>query len=104
MPGDQLEPEEDTTNNGQKRPNALGLGPRKKAYVLLLNTYHKISRSKCTLCFRCFTDPLVHHGRHFGRTVHAMCNFYTLINNGITRIIEQEESDDDISLTLECVI
>lgn len=28
------------------------------------------------------TDPLVHHGRHFCRTVHALCNVQALLNNG----------------------
>ncbi|KAF8834204.1 hypothetical protein BDN67DRAFT_915407 [Paxillus ammoniavirescens] len=28
-------------------------------------------------------DPLVHHGRHFGRAVHAFCNVQTLITNGL---------------------
>ncbi|KAF9238704.1 hypothetical protein BU15DRAFT_88319 [Melanogaster broomeanus] len=28
-------------------------------------------------------DPLVHHGRHFGRAVHAFCNVQTLIVNGL---------------------
>ena len=28
-------------------------------------------------------DSLVHHGRHFGRTVHAMCNVQALVTNGI---------------------
>lgn len=32
------------------------------------------------------TDPLVHHGRHFGRTVHALCTVRTLLNNGIIRM------------------
>lgn len=31
------------------------------------------------------TDPLVHHGRHFGRTIHAMCRVHTLVTNGILR-------------------
>ena len=33
----------------------------------------------------------MHHGRHFGRTVHAMCNVQALITNGITRMGEGEE-------------
>jgi hypothetical protein len=38
------------------------------------------------------SDPLVHHGRHFGRTVYAMCNVRSLITNGLLRL---EESDGD---------
>jgi hypothetical protein len=37
------------------------------------------------------TDPLVHHGRHFGRTVHAMCNVQALITNGLLLLDEDGE-------------
>ncbi|KAH6869037.1 hypothetical protein BKA70DRAFT_1023040, partial [Coprinopsis sp. MPI-PUGE-AT-0042] len=47
--------------------SALGLGPRKRQFV---------------------TDPLVHHGRHFGRTIQAFCRVQTLIKNGLARKIE----------------
>ncbi|KAG2045968.1 hypothetical protein BDR06DRAFT_840534, partial [Suillus hirtellus] len=33
-------------------------------------------------------DPLVHYGHHFGRTVHALCNFQALLMNGILRMGE----------------
>ncbi|KAH6867821.1 hypothetical protein BKA70DRAFT_1379857 [Coprinopsis sp. MPI-PUGE-AT-0042] len=45
--------------------SALGLGPRKRP-----------------------TDPLVHHGRHFGRTIQAFCRVQTLIKNGLSRSVE----------------
>ncbi|KJA14013.1 hypothetical protein HYPSUDRAFT_150876 [Hypholoma sublateritium FD-334 SS-4] len=54
--------------------DALQLGPRKKART---------------------TDPLVHHGRHFGRTIHALCNVHALINNGIVRMGERSEEPDE---------
>ncbi|KJA29576.1 hypothetical protein HYPSUDRAFT_119569, partial [Hypholoma sublateritium FD-334 SS-4] len=41
------------------------------------------------------TDPLVHHGRHFGRTIHALCNLHALINNGIIRMGERSEEPED---------
>ncbi len=41
-----------------------------------------------TLKISCTTDPLVHHGRHFGRTVHALCNVTALLNNGLLYIGE----------------
>lgn len=41
------------------------------------------------------TDPLVHHGRHFGRTIHALCNVHALINNGIVRMGERSEEPDE---------
>ncbi|KAH6907243.1 hypothetical protein BKA70DRAFT_1428213 [Coprinopsis sp. MPI-PUGE-AT-0042] len=47
--------------------SALGLGPRKRI---------------------CRTDPLVHHGRHFGRTIQAFCHVQTLIKNGLSRSIQ----------------
>jgi hypothetical protein len=36
------------------------------------------------------TDPLVHHGRHFGRTAHALCRVHTLLTNGILYEAELE--------------
>ncbi|KJA13589.1 hypothetical protein HYPSUDRAFT_151445 [Hypholoma sublateritium FD-334 SS-4] len=54
--------------------DALQLGPRKKP------------RS---------TDPLVHHGRHFGRSIHALCNVHALINNGIIRMGERSEEPEE---------
>ena len=40
-------------------------------------------------CFSSNTDVLVHHGRHFGRTVHALCRVHTLLTNGIFHDVEQ---------------
>ncbi|KAF8834724.1 hypothetical protein BDN67DRAFT_914346, partial [Paxillus ammoniavirescens] len=37
-------------------------------------------------CTRTTQDPLVHHGRHFGRAVHAFCNVQTLVTNGLIRM------------------
>ncbi|KAG6912529.1 hypothetical protein DXG01_013970, partial [Tephrocybe rancida] len=55
--------------------NVLGQGPRKKV---------------------CMQDPLIHHGRHFGRTIHAFCRIHGIINNGI---IIQDELDTTGQLT-----
>ncbi|KAF8834974.1 hypothetical protein BDN67DRAFT_1015979 [Paxillus ammoniavirescens] len=64
--------------SGQKCPsNALELGPRKK-----LTTQ----------------DPLVHHGRHFGRAVHTFCNVQTLITNGLILMAEHTDESPE-SLT-----
>ena len=46
------------------------------------------------LWLRCGTNPLVHHGRHFGPTVHAMCSVSTLINNALSRLVEIQENPD----------
>lgn len=45
-------------------------------------------------------DPLVHHGRHFGRAVHAFCNVQTLITNGIQAMSDDVPGD---RLTATCV-
>lgn len=41
------------------------------------------------------TDPLVHHGRHFGRTIHALCRIHSLIINGILREVEQADEPEE---------
>ncbi|KAJ3540411.1 hypothetical protein NMY22_g4312 [Coprinellus aureogranulatus] len=54
------------TFKGQKRPliaNPLELGPRKRPTT---------------------SDPLVHHGRHFGRTVYAFSNMQALLLAGLS--------------------
>jgi hypothetical protein len=55
-------------------------------------------RTRC----RCTPDPLVHHGRHFGRTVHAMTKIQALLTNGLLRTAELDESPDE-QFTAECV-
>lgn len=40
-------------------------------------------------------DPLVHHGRHFGRTVHALCRVQALLTNGIIRETELEMTTEE---------
>jgi hypothetical protein len=49
-------------------------------------------------------DPLVHHGRHFGRSVHAMCNVRALITNGLVRMAESEGEVQEETLTFEFVL
>ncbi|KJA13355.1 hypothetical protein HYPSUDRAFT_151676 [Hypholoma sublateritium FD-334 SS-4] len=59
---------------GKRIPQAaLKLGPRKKP------------RS---------TDPLIHHGRHFGRSIYALCNVPALITNGIVRMASDDPDED----------
>jgi hypothetical protein len=43
----------------------------------------------------CATDPLVHHGRHFGRTVHALCTVSALLNNGLLRLGELADQPNE---------
>lgn len=39
------------------------------------------------------SDPLVHHGRHFGRAIFAFANIRALIINGLSRL-----GDEDMDL------
>jgi hypothetical protein len=90
----------DNAATGQKRPGALQLGPRKKSYVLttfgLLNAAYYFPGASCA------TDPLVHYGRHFGRTLHVFCTVGALLSNGILRMGELSEQSED-TLTHEFV-
>ncbi|KAG0703608.1 hypothetical protein DFH29DRAFT_874422, partial [Suillus ampliporus] len=58
---------QDTTSSIPSKcgSSALQMGPRKKASS---------------------SDPLVSHGRHFGRTVFTLCNYPSLLTNGILRL------------------
>ncbi|KAG1842822.1 hypothetical protein C8R48DRAFT_751038 [Suillus tomentosus] len=38
------------------------------------------------------SDPLVSHGRHFGRTVFALCNYPSLLTNSILRLEQMEDT------------
>ncbi|KAH6908694.1 hypothetical protein BKA70DRAFT_1426588 [Coprinopsis sp. MPI-PUGE-AT-0042] len=38
----------------------------------------------------CRTDPLVHHGRHFGRAIQAFCQVQLLLKQGLARTIQLE--------------
>jgi hypothetical protein len=88
------------TNDSRRREDAsaLELGPRKKPSASLVFTcptltIHHYSR---------LTDPLVSRGRHFCRTVHALCNIQALITNGLLRIGEQADEPEE-SFTAEYV-
>ncbi|KAG0705277.1 hypothetical protein DFH29DRAFT_980969 [Suillus ampliporus] len=66
--------DEDNSSSSESRKrgsSALQLGPRKRALK---------------------SDPLVSHGRHFGRTVFALCNYPSLLTNGILRLEQLEEA------------
>jgi hypothetical protein len=60
-------------------------------------------RSSCLHVYNlipsCHSDPLVSQGRHFGRTVHALCNVRTILTNGLLRLGElADEPDETFSL------
>ena len=51
----------------------------------------------------------MHHGRHFGRTVHAFCNVSALVRNELLRLRAlvdkpEEEPEAEEQLTNECVM
>ncbi|KAG1717579.1 hypothetical protein EDD22DRAFT_983875 [Suillus occidentalis] len=48
---------------------------------------HSRPRKKATS-----SNPLVLHGRHFGRTVFALCNYPALLTAGVLRLVELEDS------------
>ncbi|KAG1861371.1 hypothetical protein C8R48DRAFT_748358 [Suillus tomentosus] len=61
----------------KRTASALQMGPRKKAST---------------------SDPLISHGRHFGRTVFALCNYPSLLTNGILRLEQMEDTPlEDLS-------
>ncbi|KAG2144247.1 hypothetical protein DEU56DRAFT_870396 [Suillus clintonianus] len=37
-------------------------------------------------------NPLISHGRHFGRTVFVLCNYPSLLTNGILRLQQMEDT------------
>jgi len=82
------------------RDDALQLGPRKKARVssVLLDSPFALQKFLAS----CISDPLIGHGRHFGRTVHALCNVGSLLTNGILRLGEQADEPEE-SFTAEYV-
>jgi hypothetical protein len=88
-----------TASTGQKRPGALQIGPRKKPCVCV---FSQKSTFNTVLDTSCRTDPLMHHGRHFRRTVHALCTVGALLNNGIIRMGELAEQAEN-TLTQEYV-
>ena len=47
---------------------------------------------------RCITDPLIHHGRHFGRTQHALCSIRLLLKNGLLRIDRLSNSNHSVTV------
>ncbi|TEB03971.1 hypothetical protein FA13DRAFT_1723520 [Coprinellus micaceus] len=61
-----------------ENPGALNWGPPQKQSV----NHSDIA------CAR--TDPLVGHGRHFGRTIRTFCRIHTLITNGLSRTMQLE--------------
>lgn len=51
---------------------------------------HYEHRCNALPILRIRTDPLVGHGRHFGRTIRTFCRIHTLITNGLSRNMQLE--------------
>ena len=47
---------------------------------------------------------MVHHGQHFGRTVHAMCSVQVLITNSLVLMAESDGEVQEETLTFEFVL
>ncbi|KIK32022.1 hypothetical protein CY34DRAFT_19354 [Suillus luteus UH-Slu-Lm8-n1] len=69
MSSDENHPSGDASR--KRSGSALHMGPRKKASS---------------------SNPLVLHGRHFGRTVFALCNYPALLTAGVLRLEESPDS------------
>lgn len=58
-----------------------------------------------TSLFSTRTDPLVGHGRHFGRTIRTFCRVHTLITNGLSRAMQLELgriTEEDLASRFVC--
>ena len=82
-------------NSHHQRETALQANPRKKLYSLFRYFRHLLSNYSPS----CRSDPLVGHGRHFGRTVHTWCSIRPLLSNGLLRMGELADEPED-SFTL----
>jgi hypothetical protein len=70
--------------------------------VIIVSLHRSITE---VYCVRQSGDMLVHHGRHFGRTVYAMCNVRSLITNTVLRLGESEDGEiSEESLTSQYVL
>jgi len=82
-----------------RQEDALQLGPRKKPFVLSLSLSFILFIFHWPTPSSCIADPLIHHGRHFGRTVHALCSIRTLVQNGLRRMTPPGDDTDVIATT-----
>ncbi|KAF7976898.1 hypothetical protein HWV62_5455 [Athelia sp. TMB] len=92
-----LDKENQPARAGDKRRGTALEYPERKRQVFLL--FLDLSKSTDEICRICKTDPMVHVGRHFGRTVSAVVTISSLVNNGISRqlrLVEKELTLDDL--------
>ena len=79
--------------------STLQLGPRKKVCVTVPSIW--FTDHKPTPHRRTIQDPLMHHGCHFGRAIHAFFNVQMLITNGLQAMCDNTPVDK--SLTAVCI-
>ena len=74
---------------------------KKEAICILLDVYFV---HHWWLVFSAAQDPLIHHGCHFGRAVHAFCNVQTLLTNGLMYMVDGDDTATAawVSTSLEC--
>lgn len=53
--------------------------------------------AKTKRSFSIISDPLVHYGRHFGRTIFAFANVRTLITNGLNNLGDEDLDLEELS-------
>lgn len=72
------------------REDALQQGAHKKPCVSACSAFFLLSISFLHSNSSAVSDPLVHRGRHFGRTIFAFANVKSLITNGLDRMANQD--------------
>ena len=72
-------------------------GPEKKRAFYLIWSEAIFSLCLCITCLNgCTSDPLISHGHHVSRTVHALCNVQVILTNGILCMGEQADDPDEM--------
>lgn len=65
-------------------------GPAQKQSVFIPRYVSNLGPNMLPFALSARTDPLVGHGRHFGRTIRTFCRIHTLISNGVSRTMQLE--------------
>ncbi|KAG1748518.1 hypothetical protein EDD22DRAFT_785573 [Suillus occidentalis] len=73
--------------NVVRPPSKWRLEKEHKLSPLFVTRYYKLILSTSSV-----SDPLVSHGRHFGQTIFALCNYPSLLTNGILRLEQIEDT------------
>jgi hypothetical protein len=85
-----------TLSLAHERPTSPRKAPKSRRRVASRSTKETVSvqllLTQLANVYRTVTDPLVHHGRHFGRAIHTFCNMKALLSNGMVRHSEADEA------------